>query len=48
MRRLTVTDAELAVTAQALREALAAALLAPSFRNVARELLDRIDAELPS
>ena len=48
MRRLTLTDAELAVTARALREVLAAALLAPSSRNIARELLDRIDAKLPS
>jgi hypothetical protein len=48
MRRLTLTDGELAVTAEALREALAAELLAPSSRCVARELLDRIDAKLPS
>ena len=42
MRRLTLTDAEPAVTAEALREALAAELLAPSARTVAREMLDRI------
>jgi len=48
IRRLTLTDAELAVTAQALREALAAELLAPISRNIARDLLDRIDAKLPS
>jgi DNA-binding PadR family transcriptional regulator len=48
MRRLTVTDAELAVTAEALREAMAAELLTPASRALARELLDRIDAKLPS
>jgi hypothetical protein len=48
MRRLTVTDAELAVTAEALREAMAAELLTPGSRALARELLDRIDAKLPS
>jgi DNA-binding PadR family transcriptional regulator len=48
MRRLTVTDAGLAVTAEALREAMAAELLAPGSRALARELLDRIDAKLPS
>jgi DNA-binding PadR family transcriptional regulator len=48
MRRLTVTDAELAVTAEALREAMAADLLTPASRALARELLDRIDAKLPS
>jgi hypothetical protein len=48
MRRLTVTDAQLAVTAEALREAMAADLLAPASRALARELPDRIDAKLPS
>src|SRR5918994_5770751 len=48
MRRLTVTDSELAVAAEALREAMAAELLTPTSRAVARELLDRIDAKLPS
>jgi hypothetical protein len=48
MRRLTVTNAELAVTAEALREAMAAELLTPASRALARELLDRIDAKLPS
>jgi DNA-binding PadR family transcriptional regulator len=48
MRRLTLTDAELAVTAEAIREALAAELLTPSSRDTARELLDRVDAKLPS
>ena len=48
MRRLPLTDAELAVTAEALREAIAGELLAPCSRAIARELLDRIDAKLPS
>ncbi len=48
MRRLALTDAELAVTAEAIREALAAELLTPSSRAIARELLDRVDAKLPS
>ena len=48
MRRLTLTDGELAVTAEALREAIAAELMAPSSRRGARELLDRLDAKLPS
>ena len=48
MRRLTLTDAELVVVAEALSEATAAELLAPTSHVVARELLDRIDAKLPS
>jgi hypothetical protein len=48
MRRLTLSESELAVLAEALREATAAELLTPSSRVVARELLDRIDAKLPS
>jgi hypothetical protein len=47
MRRLTVTDVELAVIAQALREALAADLLSADSRATARDLLDRVDAKLP-
>lgn len=48
MRRLTFSDRELAVIAEALREASAAGLLAPSSRAIAPGLLDRIDAKLPS
>jgi DNA-binding PadR family transcriptional regulator len=47
-RRLPVSDAELGVTAEALREALAAELLAPGSQRTARDLLDRVDAKLPS
>lgn len=47
MRRLTLTDAELAVASEAVRAALAAELLAPDSRDLALELLDRIDAKLP-
>lgn len=47
-RRLPVSDAELAVIAEALRGALAAELLSPGSRTAARELLDRVDAKLPS
>ena len=47
-RRLPVSDAELAVIAEALREALAAELLSPGWQSRARELLDRVDAKLPS
>ena len=47
MRRLTLSDTELAVVAQALREATAAELLSPSSGAVARELLERVDAKLP-
>jgi len=46
-RRLPVSDAELAVIAEALREALAAELLSPGSQRTARELLDRVDAKLP-
>jgi DNA-binding PadR family transcriptional regulator len=46
-RRLPVSDAELAVIAEALREALAAELLSPGSQSTARELLDRVDAKLP-
>ena len=47
-RRLPVSDRELALIAEALREALAAELLAPGLQRTARELLDRVDAKLPS
>ena len=46
-RRLSFSDAELAVIAEALREALAAELLTPASQRTARELLDRVDAKLP-
>ena len=48
MARLTLADAELAVTAEAIREAIAAELLAPGSRSLAHELLDCIDAKLPA
>jgi Mn-dependent DtxR family transcriptional regulator len=48
MRRLTVSDVELATIAQALREALAADLLSPGSRATASDLLDRVDAKLPA
>ncbi|HEX5923134.1 MAG TPA: hypothetical protein VFY45_04840 [Baekduia sp.] len=48
MARLTLAEAELAVTAEAIREAIAAELLAPSSRVLAHEMLDRIDAKLPA
>jgi hypothetical protein len=47
MRRLTVSDVELAVIAEALREALAADLLSSDSRATASDLLDRVDAKLP-
>jgi hypothetical protein len=47
MRRLTVSDVELALIAEALREALAADLLSADSRATARDLLDRVDAKLP-
>src|SRR5215207_9083622 len=48
MRRLTVSDVELAVIAEALREAVAADLLSPDSRAAASDLLDRVDAKLPA
>jgi hypothetical protein len=48
MRRLTLTDSELAVVAEALREATAADLLTSTSHAVGRGLLDRVDAKLPS
>jgi hypothetical protein len=48
MHRLTLTDRELGVVAQALREATAADLLTAASRALAGELVDRIDAKLPS
>jgi hypothetical protein len=47
-RRLTLSDAELVVVAEALREATGADLLTPGSRAVAREPVDRYDAMLPS
>ena len=47
MAGLTLAEAELAVIAEAIREAIAAELLAPSSRVLAHELLDRIDASCP-
>jgi hypothetical protein len=48
MPRLTVSDVELAVIAEALREAVAADLLAPDSRAAVSDLLDRVDAKLPA
>jgi hypothetical protein len=47
MARLALAEAELAVIAEAIREAIAAELLAPGSRVLAHELLDRIAASCP-
>lgn len=47
-RRMSLTAKELGVLCEALREALAAELLSPTSVASARELIDRIDAKLPS
>jgi hypothetical protein len=47
-RRLTATHAQLTVLCEALRESIAAELLSPTSVATARELLDKIDAKLPS
>ena len=47
MARLTLAEAEFAVIAEAIREAIAAELLAPSSGVLAHETLDRIDASCP-
>ncbi len=46
--RLALNEAELAVIVEALREAIAAELLLPGSIHTAREVLDRLDARLPS
>jgi DNA-binding PadR family transcriptional regulator len=46
--RLTASHAELTVLCEALRESIAAELLSPSSVATARELLNELDAKLPS
>jgi DNA-binding PadR family transcriptional regulator len=46
--RLTVTESQLGVLVEALREALAADLLPPASTDGARQLLELLDAKLPS